>query len=252
MNIVARVINKVKIDVLRLIMPKIYEREVLIPFEEYWFKDKRVAIVGGSDSVLKEKLGSYIDDFDVVIRINKGVGVIDLQSEYTGSRTDFLFHTFFDDGTKGGSPITLDLWNRHKVGRLIFMSNFFCSSFGFTTIHNFVKMTARQVRFSQVPEPYFIENKKIVHPYTPTTGFVAINTVFQCRPKELYLTGLTFFKTPHNDAYRDGNLKFYTSLFDLTSVHNPDLEYNHVKQLYTNFQDIIRPDATLKQIFNTQ
>lgn len=89
----------------------LYKRRAVVPFDESWFKGKRVAIIGGADSAYKEKLGEYIDSFDVVVRINNGVRVIEKYKDYIGHRTNFLFHSLYDnpDDAKNSRPNELDL-----------------------------------------------------------------------------------------------------------------------------------------------
>ena len=54
---------------IKRLLARYYSRKVLIDFDENWFKGKKVAIIGGADSVLKEPLGDYIDSFDVLFSL---------------------------------------------------------------------------------------------------------------------------------------------------------------------------------------
>ncbi len=251
MKIIKRIINIIKHGP-RVIQAAFLSRKVLIPFDEHWFKGKRVAIIGGADSALKEKSGSYIDGFDVVVRINKGVEVVEAQKEYIGTKTDVLFHCFYvRENDSGSSPVTLDLWKKHQVGKLIFSHNYRCSAYSLLNFLYFIKLTKGLYRFAQVPGKLFFANVRATKPYAPTTGFIAINTVFSCRPKELYITGVTFFKSPHNQAYRKGTPENYQKMFEVQQSHDPEIEYQHVKSLYEKHPDIIKPDKVLEQIFLT-
>lgn len=228
-------------------------KNVLMPFREEWFRGKRVAIIGGADSVLKEKSGAYIDDFDVVVRINKGVDVVAAQHEYIGSKTDVLFHCFYvRENDRGSSPITIDLWKEKQVGKLIFSHNYRCSSYSLQNFIYFLKHTKGSFRFAQVPKRLFYKNMRITKPYGPTTGLIAINTVFNCQPTELYIKGITFFKTPHDPSYREGAPEQYQKMFAEHKSHDPEAEYQHVKSLYQKYPDIIKPDKALEEIFRSQ
>ena len=246
-----RIINAIKFlpGVLRAAF---LSRKVLIPFDENWFKGKRVAVVGGADSVLKQQAGSYIDEFDVVVRINKGVEAIVTQREYVGTRTDVLFHCFYvRENDPGSSPITIDLWKKHDVRQLIFSHNYTRSRYSLSNFLYFLRLTKGRVRFAQVPPKLYGANWNVTRPYGPTTGFIAINTIFNCQPKELYITGITFFKSPHNTANRAGTPDSYHKMFSAHKSHNPEAEYQHVKSLYLKHPDIIRPDKVLEQIMKT-
>ena len=249
------VVDKVKYAI-RYIQAKYYAKKLLVDFNPEWFRNQRVVVIGGADSVLKEKLGDYIDSFDVVVRVNKGVDVVEKQKEYVGTRTDFLFHSFMDNPKDiGSSPITPKLWEKHKVGRLIYGSNFFNTKSNKQGIYDlllFVSKTAGNLKFSEVSNPLYLKNKEAISPFRATHGFIAINTIFQCNPKEIYITGVTFFKTPHNTAYRKGGLNEFKEIFtNKKDSHNPDVEYQYIKQLYFDNPDVLTPDKTLKAIFNS-
>lgn len=251
MNIFVRIREKIKRTIKELKADH-YGKKIVEDFNPLWFEGKRVAIVGGSDSVLKEPLGSYIDQFDVVVRINKGVAVIDNQKEYVGEKTDVLFHCFFEkDGDVGSSPITLDLWKKHNVGDILFSHNYKYSAHHRDMFLLFVNKSEGTKKISQLPLDIVALNEKILAPYYPTTGFIAINTVFNCKPKELYLTGITFYKTPHNADYRSFSSEDYKHVFEEKKDHDAELEYQFVRNLYMNNPEVIRPDKTLKQIFET-
>lgn len=229
-----------------------YTKRALIPFDENWFKGKRVAVIGGADSAFKEKLGSYIDGFDVVVRINKGVEVIDKHSEYIGKRTDVLFHCFFDGPSeRGGSPITLELWNSNDVKRIIFSHNILFPEYGFH-LKKSIQQNKGNIRLSQLSLNEINSCFAKIEPYHPTTGLIAINTLFNAQPKELYITGITFFKTCHNQDYRKNDLDYWNKTFkEKGSRHNPEAEYRYVKSLYNAHPEIIKPDKTLEKIFKT-
>lgn len=226
------------------------KRKVLIPFDAEWFKGKTVAIVGGADSVLHEPLGEYIDRFDVVVRINNGVKVIADQYAYVGHKTDILFHTFYNkSGSKEDSPIEIDLWLKNQVGKIIFARHEDVDTFCMQNMSHFMDVTAEQYQFSQVPSLTNKSEFSILHPYTPTTGFTAINLIMSCAPKSLYLTGITFFKTAHNSKYRAFDAEDMNRVFVVKGLHSPESEYQYVKKLYLKNMDIIQPDKTLKAIF---
>lgn len=240
-----KICNRLKFEYDRLKMWYLYDGKIIIPFDENWFKDKKVAIIGGADSVLQEPLGNYIDSFDVVVRINKGVQLIEKQSDFVGTRTDVLFHAFFDKGKKdeGSSPITLNLWKRHDVHNIIFALNYNNSYYAIENLLQFIKSSNLKRRISQVSRKLDKENCKVIK--SPTTGFIAINTIFNCHPKELYLTGITFMKTSHNQEYRNLSKDYMSN-----TSHNTEDEFEYVKNLYFTYPNIIKPDKILQSLFN--
>lgn len=234
---------------IRMFQVAFYTKNKLTPFDENWFKDKRVAIVGGADSVLNSPLGNYIDSFDVVVRINKGVEIIGPQKEFVGSKTDFLFHAFYvRENCSGSSPITVELWNKNKVGKVIFAFNYKCSDYALFNLLYFLKITKGKYSFTQLTKKLHYKNvKAILPPHGPTTGFIAINTIFNCQPKEIYITGFTFFKTPTNPVYR--NISIETINKVMSEAHSAEQEYMYVKKLYEDNKKMIKVDDVLYKIF---
>ena len=230
---------------------KKYSRKALIPFDENWFKGKRVAIIGGADSAYKEKLGEYIDSFDVVVRINNGVRVIDKYHEYVGKRTDFLFHSFYTEEDEGKSPIEVDLWRNKNVKNLIFSYSIEFLDYGRKYSNNFMKVTKGKYNYSCVNYKQTLENRELVYPTNPTTGIIAINTIMACHPKLIYITGITFFRTPHLSDYRDVGLHIWReNVKSGKSAHNFDIEYKAFKKLYCQHTAIFKLDTTLQQIID--
>lgn len=229
------------------------KRQLLESLNSVDFEGKRVAIVGSADSAFKSELGKYIDGFDIVVRINKGVEMIDEYSDRIGSRTDVLFHSFnFIGDVNNISPLTQELWEKHDVKKLVCGYNISAAETFRNQILQFFYLTRGKVKAYQLDLTDHRKNFDSTAPYYPTNGFIAINTVFNFSPKELYITGITFFRTPHNEKYRAGDVTFWKKLLEQNkgANHNVDREYQFVKNLYTKYPEIVKPDATLKEIFD--
>ncbi|MDA7794004.1 glycosyltransferase family 29 protein, partial [Glaciecola sp.] len=65
-------------------------------------KDKRVIIVGPSPSLVGSGKGKEIDDYDIVIRINKGFPIEEGMESDLGSRTDIHYHCLHTHPACGG------------------------------------------------------------------------------------------------------------------------------------------------------
>lgn len=250
MNKLKRILSKILFQIQAIKLHNQYGN-LIEPFNENWFNGKRVAIVGGADSAFKEELGDFIDGFDVVVRINKGVEVIEKHYNYVGKRTDILFHCLYEELELGGSPITLDLWKKHAVKKVIFSLNKGYNQYAQNNFKNFIRKFNCEVPVSEVSKQLTRENLKPFHPLSPTTGFIAINTIINCKPAELYITGITFFRTAHHQDYRQGSLAHFQKMMNQHASHDPDLEYSIIKKLYQSYPKVIIPDKTLERIFQT-
>ena len=69
--------------------------------------NKNIVICGPAPYLNQKKYGKKIDDFDVIIRFNKG-HQLTKKPEIFGSRTDILYHCLSENREDGG-PITENL-----------------------------------------------------------------------------------------------------------------------------------------------
>ena len=56
-----------------------------------FLKDKKVIIVGPAESLLERGDGQFIDSFDVVVRVNRGIEPTLKNNDKLGTRTDILY-----------------------------------------------------------------------------------------------------------------------------------------------------------------
>ncbi|WP_231367586.1 glycosyltransferase family 29 protein [Gillisia sp. JM1] len=213
------------------------------------FKNKRIAIVGAADSTFNERNGTYIDSFDIVIRVNKAPYSLDEgKIPFLGSKINYLFHSFHENNFSGGGPIDWELYNRLGIEKLINPNRSFK---GLVTHLNFYK------RHLQNKTTYIIarKNYKLItnglEGYIPTIGFSALMLLLNSDCKELYITGFTFFRTPYAVGYRDELLNMKTNKDHISKqgIHNPELEFKLFKKaLYTSKPKKVIFDTELNKI----
>ena len=218
------------------------------------FKGKRIAIVGPAGSAYNTGKGSYIDTFDYVIRINKAPHFLKegKSREDIGSKTDILFHSFFENDHSGGGTLDLDLYDRLGIKYII---NPIPTYFGLRVIFNFYKKYLLSRTVYTLPTKPYKKLEGRLKPFQPTTGFCALNAALQSDFAELFITGFTFFKTSYIDGYRDQmkeseKARKYISEMRL---HNPDLEFSEFKRLLNkNIHKTILLDETLQGIIRVE
>lgn len=246
MSILKRIFNRIKyyyFDILwTLNKPNIYRE-----FDHNWFKNKRVAIIGGADSAYQDRLGEFIDSFDVVVRINKGVEVVDANSKFIGSKTDVLFHCFFEDIKLSGSPITPELWIKKGVSKIVKASYYKPNVKSMNLLYQYFKNKAI---YTELDKKNLDGAKEAINGYLPTTGFLALFGILNASPKELYITGITFLKTPHSKVYRDISLESAKKMITDHNTHNTDLEFEWFKNNFNDFECKVILDKTLKELIN--
>lgn len=216
------------------------------------FKNKRVAVIGAADSAFEQENGDFIDGFDYVIRINKAPHSLTAEkTSFIGSKTDVLYHSFYENTESGGGPIDFDLYQRKGIQFLVNPNN---NLSGLRTHLAYFKR-------NQDPRMTYILSRSLYRDmtrkfgkWTPTIGFSALYSVLHSKCKEVYITGFTFFKTPYADNYRDHfkDMKVNQKFIEKQGIHNPDLELmEFIRQLRISNASSVVLDGALKSIVDT-
>jgi hypothetical protein len=213
-------------------------------------KGKRIAIVGPANSAFGTGRGQYIDGFDFVIRINKAPFQLrdGKFAHDIGTRTDILFHSFFENEFSGGGPLDFELYDSMGIQYVI---NPIPTFFGKRVTFNFFKKYLLPRSVCTLPTAPYRALVKSFGRFRPTTGFCALHVVLQAEFSELFITGFTFFKTPYGDNYRDSlkDVAVNKKYIQDSAIHNPDVEYEQFKVLLNEAREkTIVTDALLQAI----
>lgn len=168
-------------------------REKMTHEEEYkrFLKGKKVAIVGPAKSVMFQKNGALIDSYDVVVRICNTEADFDLShhSEYIGTKTDVIYNVM-DSNIPNLKKWVVD-------NRVRYLSTTYPSQeWFFGRMKNNVELLRRENAFKTVvipPEPYFLVKKATNS--RPNSGFCAIIDLLSSELKELFITGIDFYRS---------------------------------------------------------
>lgn len=215
------------------------------------FDGKRVALIGPADSSMNEKNGKEIDQYDIIVRLNKGYQLINDPKirEYIGSRTDVLFARL--DVRECVDPGTFD--------REMLQSQGLKHLFGFMRIPE-LGYYYRTVSFIEKFGDVFRNRLKIlsVDKYKmifksllgskPSVGYIALYTLMESNATEIYVTGITFYLSEYQKGYRDQTstdeqLKKFKRRDD---GHNPAKELAVFKEMLQKNQYRITLDTFLK------
>ena len=164
-------------------------------------ENKRVCIVGPANYLNNLNLGDKIDNYDTIVRFNKGYNLTKNPSVF-GSRTDILYHCVCQLADNGGQ-ITAEMVKQYQI---IFSYPIL------TTSDNSSFNNGNTNEYSKLPT--FISKKNIVDKEKylewendigcrPNTGIIAVLDILNMKPKELYITGFTLFKDGYSKLYRD-------------------------------------------------
>jgi len=166
--------------------------QFLKPYNAQYYSGKTIAIVGAADSALVEENGAYIDSFDIVVRINRGIDNFQDKANYLGSRTDVLFHGLHEDPVSGCGPVLPIEWKKKAVQKVIFplQGAAFKPLVDTFLLRNKAGIIIEQLSLEQVQEL-----DQVLHGFRSTTGFAALYFLSKTDFKKLYITGFTFCKT---------------------------------------------------------
>lgn len=151
-------------------------------------KKKRVVIVGPADSVTGSGLGTEIDSYDLVVRVNHQWPVSGERVSDLGSRMDILFHC-----CNGDFPIKRLFIPEFKKTRAV------CFERGFDSYFLKKECERLQIPFFDVTETYLALQKQIGS--YPNTGLAAVTHLLGFDIKELKMIGFSFFKTSYYADY---------------------------------------------------
>ena len=233
-----------------------------------FLKDKKVIIVGPAESLLQRGDGKFIDSFDIVVRVNRGIEPSLKYSDKIGSRTDILYNCMLEKEDNGGY-IDLNLLKSQNVK--------------FVSYHPQVSFEGKALPI----RPYHLDNNKLNNMNTflkthminhefynsvssqvncrPNTGFIAIFDLLFHEVKELYITGYTFYMDGFMKGYKDhldSNFitKCYNSrrhnqknLFDFlkkTSKEDERIKTDTILSRILTLDELKKDEETLKYVFS--
>lgn len=223
---------------------------------------KKIVLVGPATYLNKKNIGNLIDRYDIVIRCNRGHGLIKAPDAY-GSRTDILYHCVNEDEDNGGK-ITDEMVNdiNYIVGAYPLLRPDEQSTFQSGTIMDYYNIASNKKlfnKFTSIDKNSYLKLEKEIG-CRPNTGICAMHDILLNSPKELYITGFTLFK--------DGYSKFYRNKIDRKNVteenskfavldrmtketyagsHDQYLIYLNIKNMLLNKKNI-KLDDEFKQI----
>ncbi len=187
-------------------------------------KDKAIALVGPAESILGTKKGHIIDNFDVVVRLNKSIPVPQELYPDVGSRTDVLYNSLNTSDFPGENKLSPTLHKKCGI-------KFVCSSYPFNNsifkhdILHYIQKYKFELPFKVMDDLRFqrFESYLGTRPYT---GTCAIMDLLTFPIKYLYITGLDFYHSKYYQQYRQiskGQLKHTRN----SNIHNarPQLFY---------------------------
>ena len=223
--------------------------------------DKRVALVGPAPYLTKHKIGFYINNFDVVCRINE-IHVAKEDEVSCGSKTDVVFHNL--NSAEGISDFEKDMKTYPDVAanlRMVVCSQISTDDAGVNIVDNFKNFKEvhnYEVPFVHVGDSVFTYLQSRLGGARPTTGMISISTIIDSQPKELFIAGVTFYEEGDHSskAYRKSlsnpELRTRHDFTGGNSFHSQAPAKEYFKELLRKHTDMIQIDSHLSNILSVE
>lgn len=216
----SRTVNRKRIPVQTLTtQPELFQQMI---------SGKRIIIVGPSISVQKCGLGSFIDSFDVVIRLNKSLPIPPHMYEHIGKKTDILYN----------SCNTTDYPGENRLDPIFFKQNgvhyLRCPYPPIPPFRKDIKgfqgRNRNRLPFGHIDTDYYkrLQYNLGTRPYT---GTCAISDLLRFDVKELFVMGMDFYTYKYAQYYRRISEK---NLFEKRKnyVHEREPQIDLVRRFY--------------------
>ena len=212
------------------------------------FKDKRVIIVGPSSYLENMKSGEFIDSFDLVVRINNVHDVNDKKLvEDLGKKVDVIY---FDGSMDTDRFNAYSILSPELIKCTYPKTEWFYEDRCNTNIEILKKHFKTQVIDSEKYNnlKYALDNNLKVR---PNSGLISIIDLLSLPIKELYITGIDFYRNAYSSYHPDyglSNLNDIKEIFkkgDNGDVHDINKQFKYFKT-YVCVDKRINMDDTLK------
>lgn len=215
-----------------------------------FLKGKRVCIVGPAPSIIGSNQGEIIDNYDVVVRLNKALPIPEDLSQDIGTRTDILYNCM-NPSEECGGKISISTLNRSNCQFLVGAYPPL-ERMGSTKIRTrkdnltfYQKYNSTYSNFCYTDLNYFRKLWKNMK--MPNTGVMTILDLLRFDIKELYITGITFFKGGYYSKYRKYNEKQVLKRMEKFNLHKQNEQRKYVTKVLSK-DPRVRVDQALYKI----
>jgi len=218
---------------------------------------KSVAIVGPAAYLSSIKIGSQIDSFDIVVRINRGMEILNNKDVF-GSRTDILYNCLIESPDNGGK-IDIEFY---KSNRISWVCTVPFSDYHGKCENNNLHLMVKKETVDKICKSFnfhimdCVEYGKLNREIQcrSNTGFAAIFDIINHKAKEVFITGFSFYLDSFQDGYKSGCQRkedeFAYQCF-ISNRHNQKNQWSYLKKVY-NSLDNIKCDKVLDFILQMQ
>jgi len=217
------------------------------------FQNKKVIIVGPSSYLEDKKSGKFIDSFDLVVRINNLHDINNFKLvEDLGTKTDIIYF----DGSMDQSRFNDYIKCSPKLLKCTYPESewFFeerCKT-NVSGLKNFFNIEVIDNKIYCKLKSSLNKNLKV----RPNSGLIAIVDLLKFPIKELYVTGIDFYRNSYSSYHPDyggKSLDYVKQVFkngDNGDVHDINKQFIYFKKLFNNNSKLKTDNTMLEYIQN--
>ena len=202
-----------------------------------YLKNKKVILIGPSESLLKNKNKDFINSFDVVVRVNRGIEPTDNYAEYIGNKTDILYNCMLEHPDNGG-VLNVNYFVKKKLKYVVYHPevNFHGKAVNkppkHLSLEKVKELNSKKIKTEMIDYNFYNSISSQVN-CRPNTGYIAIFHLLSYEIKELYITGFTFYLDKFMPGYKDQvkKVEFKEKCFK-SERHNQKNLWNFLKKSY--------------------
>ena len=161
-------------------------------------KNKNVALIGPAAYMVGTEYGSDIDSHDIVVRVNRGIELIDKHKLDIGTKTDILYSCLIEKSANAGKINGNALKQKYGVKYMCAPPESTYQGVATSTkYHHMVDMqTVNEVlKYMPIRIVDHVFHTKLAEKVEcrPNTGFLAIYDLLKHKPKKLSIYGFSFY-----------------------------------------------------------
>lgn len=206
-----------------------YHYEKVLKETEHFFENKSIVLVGPSEQLTTTSLGSKIDSFDHVARMNWQWPVHKDREENYGSRTDILFHAC-SSSRDLKEQLPNELPEKDKTPKIVFYE------YGYKTEELVLWCNKHNIPHYNISSLYYLLRFKTgTYPFT---GNVATHMLLDTKLNSLMLYGFNLYQgKTYKEYFSEGNIEFLLKSKNtkkkITKIWKHDLQLSalHLKTL---------------------
>ena len=173
-----------------------------------YISNKKVALVGPASYLLREKMGSLIDSYDIVVRVGRSLEILPNYPKNLGSKTNILYNSCIEHPDQGGE-LNIPLFKSQGVE---WISTIPASDYNGSCASNNLPQMVTPSSIEKIKQNFnfHITDWRICSAVNSSldcranTGFVGIFDLLYHQIKELFICGYSFYLDPYINGYKKG------------------------------------------------